>query len=239
MFTSTHKKRAASATHASSASAANEAEDHTDLSSVDGDVLEFRLAQCVRMLHGQSTGVVERLCQELADASLGQVYLHLLRYQPAQAAPLAGSSPFTFPLQLGKRVYGRLVVEPDPKRPDQPVLSYQRAQRLAIHCTFLLYNLEAAAFFRREYPSPVEQPVSLTPREQEVLNLLCRHFTRKQIASMLHIASGTVGKYYETIYEQLGVHSEREAVAAAFTLGLYSPVEHLWAAIDEPSRKDG
>lgn len=101
----------------------------------------------------------------------------------------------------------------------------------------ILYSLETAAYFQREYPSPVHLPVSLTPREQEVLELMCRGHQRKQIASMLHIRPATVGKICEKMYARLGVRTEREAIAAAFRLGLSFPIEHLSATIDPPSVK--
>lgn len=105
----------------------------------------------------------------------------------------------------------------------------------SVFCAFILYSLETAAYFQREYPSPVHLPVSLTPREQEVLELMCRGHQRKQIASMLHIKPATVGKICETMYPRLGVRTEREAIAAAFRLGLSFPIEHLSATITDPT----
>ena len=236
-ITSNRKKRAPASNHASPTSPGNADENGTHFSSIDGDLLELHLAQCARTLYGQSTGVIERLCQEIADASQGRVQLRLQRHQPAPAMPFPETTMFSLLIQLGKRMYGGLEIGPDPAQSDRPALPLQQAQRIALHCAFILSTLEAAAYFQREYPAPVNRAVSLTARELEVLNLLCRRFTRKEIAENLHIAPGTVGKYCETIYKQLGVRSEREVVVAAFDLGLYSPVEHLSAAIDLPSMK--
>ena len=133
---------------------------------------------------------------------------------------------------LNDRFYGRLLIGSDPARPTQPILPMARMQRIALNCASILYSLETAAYFQIEYPAlPVEQSRPLTRRQREVLDLLCRHFDRKTIAEMLHISPGTVEKAIEFIYKKFGVHSEREAVAAAFALGLFFPVEHLSATI--------
>uniref|UniRef100_A0A7C1F332 Helix-turn-helix transcriptional regulator n=1 Tax=Ammonifex degensii TaxID=42838 RepID=A0A7C1F332_9THEO len=49
----------------------------------------------------------------------------------------------------------------------------------------------------------VEQ--ELTPREQEVLTLLCYRLTSKEIAGRLHLSPSTVETYRKRIYQKLGV----------------------------------
>ena len=202
------------------------------MSSVDGDQLELRLGILHQMLHGQSMGVVERLCQEIAEGSQGHIQLRLQRYQPGQTPSVPGTVLLTLPVHLNDRFYGRLLIGSDPARPTQPILPMARMQRIALNCASILYSLETAAYFQIEYPAlPVDQSRPLTRRQREVLDLLCRHIDRKTIAEMLHISPGTVEKAIEFIYKKFGVHSEREAVAAAFALGLFFPVEHLSATI--------
>ena len=53
----------------------------------------------------------------------------------------------------------------------------------------------------------------LTPREQEVLELLSHGFLYKEIADKLHISFETVHTYVRRIYEKLHVRSRTEAVA--------------------------
>lgn len=50
----------------------------------------------------------------------------------------------------------------------------------------------------------------LTCREQEVLELLRKGNSHKQIAAELHIATRTVGKHLQNIYEKLGVSCKYE-----------------------------
>lgn len=60
-------------------------------------------------------------------------------------------------------------------------------------------------------PSP-----DLTPRESEVLSLLCEGMSYKMIAEDLFISEETVRRHIKSIYKKLEVHSKSEAVAKAF-----------------------
>lgn len=54
---------------------------------------------------------------------------------------------------------------------------------------------------------------ALTPREQQVIELLVKGFSYKEAASQLGISTGTVGTYVNRIYEKLHVTTRREIVA--------------------------
>ena len=54
---------------------------------------------------------------------------------------------------------------------------------------------------------------NLSPREQEVLNLLARGFLYKEIAESLSLSVPTVNTYIRRIYEKLQVRSRGQAVA--------------------------
>jgi DNA-binding CsgD family transcriptional regulator/predicted ATPase len=62
--------------------------------------------------------------------------------------------------------------------------------------------------------TPDEVPLPLTPREQEVLDLLARGLRNKEIATSLCITPKTVMHHTVAIYRKLGVRSRTEAVAA-------------------------
>lgn len=55
----------------------------------------------------------------------------------------------------------------------------------------------------------------LTPRERDVLALLCRGLTYADVARVLGIGVGTVQSYVKVIYAKLGVTSKTEAAAVA------------------------
>ena len=61
--------------------------------------------------------------------------------------------------------------------------------------------------------------LGLTAREADVLQLLAARYSNKEIARELIIAPATVKKHTVTLYDKLNVHSRREAVAKALTLG--------------------
>lgn len=61
--------------------------------------------------------------------------------------------------------------------------------------------------------SPVSPGEELSPREQEVLDLLARGFLYKEIAERLAISVPTVNTYVRRMYEKLHVRSRAQAVA--------------------------
>ena len=60
----------------------------------------------------------------------------------------------------------------------------------------------------------------LTDREEEILDLLSKRYTNKEIAAELYISSATVKRHTINIYQKLGVHKRREAVSTGKALGL-------------------
>ncbi len=60
----------------------------------------------------------------------------------------------------------------------------------------------------------------LTAREMEILNLLNKRLTNKEIAAKLHISPSTVTKHTIALYEKLEVRGRRRAVARATQLGI-------------------
>jgi LuxR family maltose regulon positive regulatory protein len=60
----------------------------------------------------------------------------------------------------------------------------------------------------------------LTPREMDVLRLLCEGYSNKQIAVDLTVSINTVKKHTSTIYSKLGVRNRAQAALRARELGL-------------------
>ncbi|MEK7727775.1 MAG: response regulator transcription factor [candidate division KSB1 bacterium] len=56
---------------------------------------------------------------------------------------------------------------------------------------------------------------NLSPRELEILSLLCQGKSYKMIAEALHLSKGTVHSHLKKIYKKLEVNSMTEAVAKA------------------------
>lgn len=80
-------------------------------------------------------------------------------------------------------------------------------------------SLEMAALTRTSQRR-AELPVSLTPREQEVLTLLARGLANKAMAAELGITEHTVKTHVAAVYEKLGAGNRAEAVVAAARQGL-------------------
>jgi DNA-binding NarL/FixJ family response regulator len=94
--------------------------------------------------------------------------------------------------------------------------------------------IEKEAFDRRAFSAtladavapraaPLAGPVllsDLTEREREVLSLLTRGYTNRQIAEALLITPNTVKKHVDHILQKLGVSTRAGAVAAALGANL-------------------
>jgi DNA-binding NarL/FixJ family response regulator len=65
-------------------------------------------------------------------------------------------------------------------------------------------------------------PALLSPREQEVLNLIARGFSYAEIARLQTVSVHTVQTHIKNLYAKLSVHSKNEAVFEATKLGLLS-----------------
>jgi DNA-binding NarL/FixJ family response regulator len=73
---------------------------------------------------------------------------------------------------------------------------------------------------------PIGPDAHLTPREHEVLELLCRGETNKQIAAGLALSPGTVRVHVSSILAKLGVENRTAAAHYAVRRGLVSnPVD--------------
>ncbi len=68
--------------------------------------------------------------------------------------------------------------------------------------------------FRRPEPSATESP--LTPREAEIIELLARGYTSKEIADQLNVSYDTVCGHLGRIYAKLHVRSRTAAVVKYF-----------------------
>ncbi len=64
---------------------------------------------------------------------------------------------------------------------------------------------------------------ALTPREQEVLQLLVRGLTNKEIAAEMHYSVGTVKNVVQRVIEKLGVSDRTQAAVYAVRAGLNPP----------------
>lgn len=90
--------------------------------------------------------------------------------------------------------------------------------------TLIDHLVQGSAATQRPVRSRVRAP-SLTDREQDVLHLLCRGASTKEIAAALTLSPETVKDYLSNLYAKFGVRDRAAAVHAAHALG--------WVALDD------
>lgn len=73
-------------------------------------------------------------------------------------------------------------------------------------------------------PSTGEDRARLTPRELEVLQLICDGLSNKEIATQLGLSANTVAVHRARIMNALGVHKTAELVMYALQHGLINPL---------------
>lgn len=66
---------------------------------------------------------------------------------------------------------------------------------------------------------------SLTEREQNVLTLIAKGYSRVEAAETLGMSQHTVNTHIKHIYRKLSVHSQTEAVFEAYQMGLIKPYD--------------
>lgn len=81
---------------------------------------------------------------------------------------------------------------------------------------------QASAYLLRKVQAPAAHE-TLTGREAEVLQLLARGRSNKEIARTLQVSEDTVKSHVGHIFAKLGVQSRTQAVLSALHLGLISP----------------
>lgn len=73
---------------------------------------------------------------------------------------------------------------------------------------------------RDNRPGATQKPLTLTRRQEEVLNLLAQGLSNRRIGRALHITEQTVKAHLHMVYHKLGVADRTEAVVLAMRQGL-------------------
>ena len=77
-----------------------------------------------------------------------------------------------------------------------------------------------ATFGESTRSQPGELPDPLTPRELEIMRLICKGYSNPELADELVVTVNTIKKHTSNIYGKLGVRSRTQAIARAHDLGL-------------------
>jgi DNA-binding CsgD family transcriptional regulator len=197
----------------------------------DGASIDFAaLLALAESLAGQMYGVADRLCEEVAAVTHGHACLEVRPQQLSRrASARLPKGARQFPVEFNGWVYGAVVVHPDPADTTIPGLPEPQAYELARACGAILYLLEQAALVQvLSQQLPAELPEHLTPRQNEVLDLILQGLSDEEIEETLQIAPETLKKHRHQIYARLGVHRSCDVLLAAHQahLGSYFTVRH-------------
>jgi DNA-binding NarL/FixJ family response regulator len=80
-------------------------------------------------------------------------------------------------------------------------------------------------FFRSESPPDQREAVleQLTKREMDVLSLIAKGYSVKEVSELLEISNNTVAHHIKSLYSKLNVHNRAEATAVAVQLNIFDP----------------
>ncbi len=111
-----------------------------------------------------------------------------------------------------------------PKRaaPDDLISAIRAARSGEIYLYPSLAKALVSDFLTRRQTEPEEEGSmeSLTPREQEVLELLAEGSSNDEIAEQLDISPHTVARHRENLMRKLGLHNRSELVKYAIRKGI-------------------
>ncbi|GCE15697.1 response regulator transcription factor [Tengunoibacter tsumagoiensis] len=169
------------------------------------------------------------LCREIEQITDKHVRLLLYTDSEKMTDLLSprSSQIILIPVQFREVVYGSLEVETQSLSFSDIALQRYVLSLLSNICAWILHSIELSMIVNKESHSQPALSSSLTRRQQEVLKLICRGYTPKMIADTLAIAPSTVEKHRQQIYAKLDVHNEYDVMHAAYSAGLFSPIQDL------------
>lgn len=98
-------------------------------------------------------------------------------------------------------------------------------------CMMRLPGNDVIVFLRRERGEPGAKRFDLTQKEKEILGLLLKGLSNREIAGLARVSPGTVNSHLDNIYRKLGCSNRLTASLTALKHGLFLPV------IEGPEKK--
>jgi HD-GYP domain-containing protein (c-di-GMP phosphodiesterase class II) len=185
--------------------------------------------------------LTERMVQQSPSlAPVGQVAVQLRERLDGSGYPraLSGASISQPARLLATADVYQAMLEPRPHRPAYAAADAANELRSEAHAGRLDGEIVEAVLgvAGHRVARRIEGPGGLTRREVEVLRLIARGCTNKDVAARLVISPKTAGTHIEHIYAKLGVSSRAEAGLFAVQHGLLpeSPFEGEEAAASTP-----
>jgi DNA-binding CsgD family transcriptional regulator len=187
------------------------------------DALDFGvLFAAAESVLGVHDGAGEHLCEEVEILTRRRAMLRL--HPHARIGRLCGGMPAgarQLPVEFDARLYGTLLVHPDPSTPSIPALPDAVSRQLARVCGGILHMLDQAALLAVLCQRLVlEVPDPLTQRQQEVLALLAYGLSDDEIVGALHISPETLRRHRYDMYGRLRVHNAHDLLLIAYQRGM-------------------
>ena len=202
-----------------------------EIASIVSHLMQFCEMTLGRMTVEGCKDFPDRLCHELARCTRGQIQLVLAERNHLKDAPAPNEEGFKTYVRFGSETYGWLVLLSAPDQSEEWYPTPGQRQMLAGICGLMLWMFEFAC----SVLLPLRQTeglkgVRLSPREQEILQLLCQGWRFQEIARQLGVEEATVQRYQRGIRASLKEPLEPERVCAlevsvlAYLAGLFSPL---------------
>jgi ATP/maltotriose-dependent transcriptional regulator MalT len=204
-----------------------------------GDTAALSQAELCAELHlarvqgaAQSAGPVEHAWELIAEAELGRLRGHEDPSVWARAAAAWEEIERPYPAARAHHRRAEALLEAGDRAGAAQALGTARAVAAEIGAGWLVQELEGLAARARltlaaleagaAEPDPAEDPFGLTPREREVLMLVARGATNREIGAELFMAEKTASVHVSRILAKLDVRTRTQAAAVAHRAGLVS-----------------
>ena len=186
---------------------------------------------------GQSSGIVPFLCQAVERISEGCGQLIIFNANASYSTVSNRPQSARFYVECNHMKYGSLICFSSPSI-TQDDLFFRDMQALAVACATILYLIEQTMMVcRQQHTYDLQRCACLTKKERAVLTCMGHGLSREEIATALVIRPSTVKTHRQRIFEKLGVKSDNDAILMGYSVGLFSPIEHIvrpepdWSAV--------
>ncbi len=178
--------------------------------------------------YGNNDYEAQKFADEVARISHTTIQLLLHVQEAAQSSVmvpyLAQCRPFL--VQWDKYIYGSLQCKVEAESSEM-ILPSPLCERLAQDCAWCLHLLEKEAWFQQQKQADTTEArkkvQALSGAQFTVLQLMVKGLPTRTIADTLHLSKRTIETHQRCIYQELEVHSQREAVLIGLAAGLGTP----------------
>jgi DNA-binding CsgD family transcriptional regulator len=184
------------------------------------------LVECSQRIYGIEENIAEQIAAEISLISHDAIQFYLHRQPASQEAMVpyvANRRPF--PVKWAEKIYGSLQCKVSDESSEM-ILPVALCERLAQDCGWCLHLLEREASLQRKKQVGNEEASKklrlLSHAQYNVLQLMVKGLSTRTIADSLHLSKRTIETHQRCIYQELDVHSQREAILVALAAGLSS-----------------